>query len=583
MKFTQLRQFNDRLRQTSGLYEREQIIRDLMYLCQDSGERVQAAMMLMGRLSLPQEGLTTGIKEAFVAKDLGLDGRQSLEALGEIAMKRCETTEDNYEVGDIWAIFRSYLEEAGRSHEDKSRIISLVLFDLAETKEDVPFLLQILCEKVNSGVDDKLILYALAGRVRPGTVTEEGPIPASEREKLSRAFAANPSIGEWIWALDHPDEPSSRKLMAGRVVAGTPLDPQLCERVNDVAKVLVEHRGVTIAQPKLDGKRVQIHVWKERGKVQVRIFSRTLHDATENYPELVETAKALPVEQHAILDGELVALTVDGAVAPFSMLQRRLGRVKNKEAFRIGVVLYDLLLWGDLPLEAAPYDQRLAFLDEKVGSTGRFRIIESKRIDSTDVLRDEMFQAAENGEEGLVCKAPWSLPDPGARTKDWIKLKPDYMEQEGLQDTYDFLVIGYRKGRGRRHGKIGSLWVAIRDANAPACPDMECIHSEDGQGPCLSFLPVCRVGTGLKDADLAALQELLVPVDSLTPNVNDGGVVPDVDVWVLPQVVIEMGATGGMTRIDKWAGFSLRFPYFIRVRDDKAPKDVTSTAEVKVP
>ena len=53
---------------------------------------------------------------------------------------------------------------------------------------------------------------------------------------------------------------------------------------------------------KLDGARVQIHVLGD----DVRVFTRSLDDITARVPELVEMARALPV-QSIVLDGEVLA------------------------------------------------------------------------------------------------------------------------------------------------------------------------------------------------------------------------------------------------------------------------------------
>lgn len=334
-------------------------------------------------------------------------------------------------------------------------------------------------------------------------------------------------------------------------------------------------------QPKLDGMRCHIHVWREPGRqtLRVRIFSRTLKDMTADYGEVVEAAMRLPIKQHAILDGELVALEADGGVAPFSVLQRRLGRQENREAVRVGVVLYDMLLWDAAPLGQTPYSMRQALLEKLVAGNPVLKPIKSKPCAGLELLRTALMEAFEAGEEGLVCKDPASLPEPGARNKSWIKLKPDYLKEGGFSDTYDLVVIGYQKGRGRRHGKVGALWAAIRQPGD--CPDMECVHSIDGQGPCHTFLPVCKVGTGLKDTDLDWFMANLKPLP--THATDPKPALYGMDVAVETNIVIEVGATGGRTKVDTPPGFSLRFPYFIRVRDDKTPTQATSTEEVEAP
>lgn len=555
MNFTALRHANDLLRQTTGVYEKEAIIREALAKCEDSSERTMAAFLLIGKLSQPTEGLTTGIKEAFLAKDLGLEGRQSLESISQVAVARAECGESNPSVFYVWDRLRNYLESPGRTNKDKSRIVNEFLFGFAKSKDDIPFLLQILCEKVNNGVDEKAILYAMAQPV------------GDERERISRAYAFNPNLAEWVTAAD---EGRMGSMLQGKAVAGTPIEPQLCARVSELQVVLKEHGGSTLVQPKLDGQRIHIHFWDPGyGAPQVRIYSRALKDVTQDYPEILQAM--LPIAatvKQGILDGELVALGPDGEVAPFEVLQKRLGRKTDRDVVQVGVVLYDVLLWADTPVETMPYWQRISLLDEKVHSP-KIRVIDSTVCLSAENLRNFLMQSYEDGEEGLVCKDPKSLPEPGMRSKRWIKLKPDYMEEGGFGDSMDLVVIGYNHGRGKRHGKIGALWVGIRD---------------EGR---LQVWPVCKVGTGLTDKDLELWQNLLKPLERpaevLAPVFWSKLVdPPEVDVWVEPQFVIEVKAAE-MTKVDKWAGFSLRFPRYIRWRDDKTLIQATSTAEVQIP
>ena len=73
----------------------------------------------------------------------------------------------------------------------------------------------------------------------------------------------------------------------------------------------------------------------------------------------------------------------------------------------------------------------------------------------------------------------------------------------------------------------------------------------------------------------------------------------DSDVWVNPQIVVEIKAdeitrspvhtagrvlkptkSGGSMEVDT-AGFALRFPRLVRFRDDKSPEEVTTLKEVE--
>lgn len=559
MKFSRLRLYNDLLRAETGVYAREELIRSALSETEDTEESILAAKFLVGKIPDAQEDYTFGIKEAFLAKDLGMDGRVALEDIAKVAMERAECGEANPSLVQVFQKLYGYLIDPDRSNVRKSKLVNDVLFGFLKSKDDVPFLLQIICEKVNNGVDAKLVMHALLA-------------DQYDREDITRAFAFNPSMAHWI--TEYELGRLTGDPLVGIAQAGIPLEPQLCARVDDIAKVLTQHRGMTMVQPKLDGVRLHIHVWREdAGGImmrKVKLFSRTLKDVTGVYEEIMLAAARLPIKQQAILDGELVALGPDGEVAPFALLQTRLGRKTGKDAIKLGVVVYDLLLLDDASIHATPYNERLALLPKLLKDNPALRPVQHEMVASVPILREKLLQAYEDGEEGFVCKDPASLPEPGQRSKAWIKVKPDYMDSEGLQDTFDLVVIGYNKGRGRRHGKVGALWVAVRDAD------------RDG------FWPVSKVGTGLSDEDIDWWTEQLGAIEADRPDVRIGGTIqaqhaPEVDVWVSPQYVIEVGATGGLTKIDKWAGWSLRFPRFIRRRDDKTVYQATGTDEVEIP
>src|ERR1019366_4026680 len=79
-----------------------------------------------------------------------------------------------------------------------------------------------------------------------------------------------------------------------------------------------------IVEDKYDGIRAQAHISGEK----VRLFSRTLDDLTDSFPDLLPALAA--IEQDVILDGEILAWRHGQALA-FSELQKRLGR-KNVSA-----------------------------------------------------------------------------------------------------------------------------------------------------------------------------------------------------------------------------------------------------------
>jgi DNA ligase 1 len=520
MNFSEYREHADVIAGLTGR-AKEKAVADLLQMADDIDERVCMAMMLTGKLAHIHEPYTTGIKETFIANDLALDGMNSHEAMEPIILSRASCSASR-SVMYVWDILRTYLEREVRTKDAKSQIITDCLQDLPGEPQDAIFLLRLLTGKMGNGVDDKTVLYAT--------------YPNEDRSKLARLWGFNPNIGAWIAAAEIPSELES--LMQGLATPGVPLEPQLCARVKDLDEIIEAH-GATLVQTKLDGMRVHVHLQRGGGMRTIQFFTREQKEVTNDYPELFGQFGAFRFNGQAILDGELVALAPDGSVAPFSRLQKRLGRKTGRDAYRVGIVLYDLLCYDDADILNMTYEVRLKMLQGfKFGEN--VKVIETKRVLLTSALEKLLLEAHEAGEEGLVCKSPLSLPAPGMRNKDWVKVKGDYMETTEFGDSYDLIVVGAEPGRGKRHGKIGALRVAAR------VPD---------------GLPVelCKVGTGFTDADLDWFTEKWSRLVDMS-------------------LVVEVKAAD--VSQDQDGNYSLRFPRFIRVREDKEPRSATTMAEI---
>ena len=103
---------------------------------------------------------------------------------------------------------------------------------------------------------------------------------------------------------------------------------------------------------------------------------------------------------------------------------------------------------------------------------------------------------------------------------------------------------------------------------------------------------MCKVGTGFKDEELVRFTEKMkehVLGSSKRPaNYNVSDVLAP-DVWFSAKVVWELQAadlskssvhTGALGKVDPNRGIGLRFPRFIRERDDKQPEAATSAEQI---
>jgi DNA ligase-1 len=330
-----------------------------------------------------------------------------------------------------------------------------------------------------------------------------------------------------------------------------PIKFKLASPAEDAAEI-VKRLGVPVwVEDKYDGIRAQLH---RRGD-DVRLFSRDLHDISNQFPEVVEGARGLGWD--GILDGEILAWR-DGTVLPFIALQARLGRKSPSAAIRAEVpviyVAFDVLGLGrgeDRPVEALlrePLEDRRRTLEglrlPLAGDGGVFALSHLVSVSSEDALEDAFLGARERRNEGLMVKDPRSIYSPGRRGLGWLKMKKALA-------TIDCVVVGVEVGHGKRHGVLSDYTFAVRD-------------TENDR-----LVTIGKAYSGLTDAEIAEMTRWFEE-----HTVARYGRYRQVE----PTVVVEVAFDVIVRSRRHQSGFSLRFPRIANLRPDK-PVDEIDTLE----
>jgi len=280
---------------------------------------------------------------------------------------------------------------------------------------------------------------------------------------------------------------------------------------------------------KWDGMRVLARL--EAG--ELRLLSRAGNPATARYPELAELAALLP-GRDAVLDGEVIA--TDGHGRPsFGVLQERMPLRRPAEIaaamrrYPVTLMLFDVLWLDGRSLLALPYQERREVL-ESLPLTG-LRVVVPPAWPGSESARALAWSRAE-GLEGLIAKRLRSRYRPGARSKDWIKIKH--------VRSLDVVIGG---------------WVA-RDPGGRSLKSL--LLGRPGPG---GLAYVGAVGTGFSEAGRRALTGLLH--DLAAPDSPFTGSVTDIDRgeplrFVRPELTAEVEylgiGSGGSLRQPVWKG-----------------------------
>ncbi|MHB1073874.1 MAG: DNA ligase D [Gemmatimonadaceae bacterium] len=299
-----------------------------------------------------------------------------------------------------------------------------------------------------------------------------------------------------------------------------------------------EKSGPWVYEPKYDGIRL-LAVASGR---DVALVTRNGIDRAHSFPEVAAAMRALTAgrrNRDFILDGELVAIR-HGRPARFQELQ---ARGQDRDPATVRFIAFDLLLCGRDSLLDAPWRERRERLEE-------FLRRRPAAIGLSEVLpgsaADAIAEATREGWEGVIAKRADSGYRPGARSKDWLKLK--------LEHEQEFVVGGWTEPRNSRP-YIGALLLGY--------------HDDEGR-----FVYAGHTGTGFTREGLRAMHRTLLPLERATSPFVRPPKTNETPHWVVPKVVVQI-------RFNEWTrDGKLRQPVFLGVRDDKPPAEVVREPEI---
>jgi len=463
------------------------------------------------------------------------------------------------------------------------------------------------------------------GALKKESLTE---LWSKAEETVKACFARRPNYNDLVPVLLEIGVCDELLLRCG-LTLHIPLMPMLGSITRDLAEMLVKLQGRDFTcEFKYDGQRAQVHC-DDKGKVS--IFSRHLELMTDKYPDLVALIPKARGEGVGsfIMEGEVVAVDQEtGELKSFQTLTNRARKDVEIGSITVKVCLFafDLMYLNGQPLLDRPFRERRSLLRSLFTEVPRqftwVQSIDATSQESETVL--EFFKTATDTKcEGIMVKVLDNLPnpkldkeifeealmefeptpvapvlskkdkgkkvaakegekekptsrrkallatyEPDKRLDSWLKVKKDYST---TFDSLDLIPIAGWHGQGRKSNWWSPILLAVRNETTG------------------SLEAVCKCISGFTDAFYKANKEFY---DEGGPNVLGGkpgyveynGGYPDV--WFEPQEVWEIAFaditispvyTAAIGLVSEEKGLSLRFPRFLKKREDKGIDEASNS------
>jgi len=499
-----------------------------------------------------------------VAAEYDFGGQRGLAAFG--------AGRDALTVAELDAELRDLAAASGEGSESRKRDALFGLFTRCSQGESA-FLARLVLGEMRLGVGEGTVRDAVAEAflVRDKE-PESADAEAADEPRLAAPEDAVAAVERALQVTNDYGRVAVRARDEGlaglreeSLRVGRPVQAMLAQA--GTATDAVDAFGEVAVETKFDGARVQVHYDPGAdgdSALGPQLYSRNMDDVTEALPEIVEYV-AERVDVPAILDGEVVAVDEEGNPLPFQEVLRRFRRKHDVDRMREAVSLrlhaFDCLHADGDDLLDRPLRDRHERLR---------RVLPDAAADLTLADDPRAIEAAERaaldaGHEGVMLKNPEAAYTPGDRGRDWLKRKPDV-------ETLDAVVVGAEWGEGRRAELFGTFLLAVRaEDDARDARDRDAADRDDDLAPA-GYATVGKVATGITDEALADLTERLEPLV-----VDETGTTVAFD----PELVVEVGYEEIQTSPTYSAGYALRFPRFVGVREDKGVDDADSLARVR--
>ncbi len=578
MLFDRLVELFKRLDSTAKRLEMTYFISEFLKEVSDSHLEV-VVLLVQGRIfprwNKQNLGVSSKLMIKAISSSTGFSEDEVIEKwkemgdLGEVAEELCKKATQQtlfskeLTVNDVFKKVKKLSSVEGEGSVDrKIKIISSMLS--SASPEGVHYIVRIVLEDLRLGVGEGTLRDSIAWAFLDTGHTylaDEKSIEVEDRDRYDSV------VRKVQKGYDRTNDFAKVALAAKKGVSsleeleltlGKPVRVMLAQKESDIEDAFERTGRPSAIEFKYDGFRMQIHKDGE----DVNVFTRRLEDVTEQFPEVVDYVKEFLDAESAVLDAEAVGYDPDsGVYKPFQSVSQRIKRKyeidRLAEELPVEINVFDIVFLDGEDMLEKPFGKRRDLLESVLSGEER-KILCSKLLKTSSVDEAESFykKSLDAGNEGLMFKNLEGVYKPGSRVGHMVKLKP-------VMDSLDLVIVGAEWGTGKRSGWLTSFTVA-------------CVDEKN------SFLEVGKFGTGIKEKEEGKESEDAITFEEITEILEPLVLEEDGrQVRLKPEVVVEVKFEEIQKSPTYDSGYALRFPRFVRLRDDRASDEASSLRMVE--
>ena len=405
MKFKECMQYFQKLEQEPSRTAMTKILAELLTQAKPEDAKI-IAYFSMGSLFPPYQDIQFNIAQknmiAILAESLEVTEatiQRHAKEMGDLGLVIFDMWQGKDEGCTLSELYGSLVEIAKisgtGSSEKKAKAVIKILHQVDAL--GAKFIVRIVTKTMRLGFSDMTFLDALSWmECGSKKLTPE----------IEHAYNICADLGLVTYTLKSDGMRSIEKMS---IHVGIPILPAAAERLKS-PQAIIDKLGDCVAQPKLDGFRIQVHLKKSGSKTDVHFFSRNMLDMSDMFPELKKAVSHLPVKS-LICEGE--AIGYDEATDTFLPFQETVKRKRKhdieqaSQELPLRLYLFDLLyLDGASYLDKTHQQRRKELVNLcKHFKEDAIRPIEEKHIHTAKELEDYFLTVFVQGLKGWLLSA----------------------------------------------------------------------------------------------------------------------------------------------------------------------------------